>query len=621
MHLNIRKRSSSLKTVLTVFFALILIILIISASLQIKYKKRIYPNVYIGEIDLGGYNHEEAKKKLEEHWLKLSNQGFEFKIKNERSLIFPYITAPGNPDQTYDLIKWNIETEINKAFLIGHNADLINRIIEPLQSLFTEHKIQAEIILDERILADILKQNFEHLEKKVKNSKFVFKDDEVMVIKSETGLKIDYNTGIIEFQKILNKLENQSITLNAEQDNPEINANDAVQLIPKLNGILSNAPFKLKIARKVTNNEKLFEKVILKEQLQTMIEPKMENSKIILSFGDGAKDYLKELASEINQEPLDAKFEIGKNGKISRFQSSRDGVSIDIDTSLNLMYKNFIQLAKSTSTITVNTIPPQVTTENANNLGIKELLGEGHSDFSGSPKNRRINIKVSSDKLNGLLIPPGEEFSLVESLKPFTAAAGYVPELVIKGNRLIPEIGGGACQIGTTTFRAALDAGLEITERRNHSFAVSYYNDENGLPGTDATIYDPAPDFRFLNNTKDHILIETKINNNDILTYKFWGTSDGRKASTTIPVILSKISPPKTKYIETEDLEPGVTECSGSNVPGYKTTFKYSIQNVDGKYEERNFDSNYRPWQKVCVIGIEKNNKIENPEAELTTKQ
>jgi vancomycin resistance protein YoaR len=145
---------------------------------------------------------------------------------------------------------------------------------------------------------------------------------------------------------------------------------------------------------------------------------------------------------------------------------------------------------------------------------------------------------------------------------------------------------------------------LDITQRRNHSFAVSYYNDENGLPGTDATIYDPAPDFRFINDTPGHILIQTFVGTDGILTYEFWGTNDGRGASTTVPVILSRSPAPDTKYIETEDLAPGVTECTGSNVPGYKTTFKYSTVTAAGEYQEEYFDSSYRPWQRVCLIGV-----------------
>src|SRR5690606_1808590 len=142
-----------------------------------------------------------------------------------------------------------------------------------------------------------------------------------------------------------------------------------------------------------------------------------------------------------------------------------------------------------------------------------EILGVGYSNFAGSPANRVHNISIGAAKLDGLLIAPGEEFSLLNALRPFTVTAGYLPELVIKGDKITPEVGGGLCQIGSTTFRAAMNSGLSITERRNHSLVVSYYNDpRNGNPGTDATIYDGSPDFKFINDTGHHILIKTEMN-------------------------------------------------------------------------------------------------------------
>jgi vancomycin resistance protein YoaR len=98
-------------------------------------------------------------------------------------------------------------------------------------------------------------------------------------------------------------------------------------------------------------------------------------------------------------------------------------------------------------------------------------------------------------------------------------AHGWYQELVIKGNETVPEYGGGLCQVGSTSFRMALASGLEIVERRNHSYRVRYYEPA----GTDATIYSPAPDFRFKNNTNHHILITSEIQG-DMLAFYAWGT-------------------------------------------------------------------------------------------------
>jgi vancomycin resistance protein YoaR len=110
------------------------------------------------------------------------------------------------------------------------------------------------------------------------------------------------------------------------------------------------------------------------------------------------------------------------------------------------------------------------------------------------------------------IIKPGEEFSANHYAGPFTAENGYLPEAVIKGNEIKNEIGGGMCQIGTTLFRMAMNTGLQITQRRNHSLVVSYYADPvNGNPGTDATLYEPLLDLKFLNDTGNYLLLQTDI--------------------------------------------------------------------------------------------------------------
>ena len=115
------------------------------------------------------------------------------------------------------------------------------------------------------------------------------------------------------------------------------------------------------------------------------------------------------------------------------------------------------------------------------------------------------------------------------------AEAGYLPELVIKNNKTIPEFGGGLCQVSTTMFRTALLAGLPILERRPHAYRVRYYDWPYG-PGVDATVYQPHPDLRFKNDTKHYILIQTRIVGTR-LYFDFYGTKE-KEGRIVRPVIL-----------------------------------------------------------------------------------
>ena len=101
-------------------------------------------------------------------------------------------------------------------------------------------------------------------------------------------------------------------------------------------------------------------------------------------------------------------------------------------------------------------------------------------------------------------------------------------------------------------FRLVIESGLSITERRNHSYRVGYYEPA----GTDATIYSPWPDFKFINDTDNYLLLQTRIEGNNLI-FEFWGTSDGRQVETTQPVIYNIVKPGEPEYVETDELEPG----------------------------------------------------------------
>ncbi len=239
--------------------------------------------------------------------------------------------------------------------------------------------------------------------------------------------------------------------------------------------------------------------------------------------------YLKNLSSQINvpvQEPL---LEI-KDGKVAQFTPPQDGLTADLYAS------TFAAIAalegnRATSTLAVSTIYPTNSLAATNDYGINELVARGQSAFKGSPKNRRHNIQVGVSKVNGVLIAPGEEFSFNKYLGPVEESEGFLPELVIKRTGTVPELGGGLCQVSSTVFRAAINAGLPITQRRNHSYAVQYYAPQ----GTDATIYPGVIDLKFKNDTPGHLLLWAHFKDKDTLIYELYGTKDTREVTVYTP--------------------------------------------------------------------------------------
>jgi vancomycin resistance protein YoaR len=299
--------------------------------------------------------------------------------------------------------------------------------------------------------------------------------------------------------------------------------------------------------------------------------------------------FVDDLARRINKDPIDAKFKV-ENDRVTEFASSQSGIQLKNNESVSALEEAAKKIAaRSVSENIILKLPfaklePAIKNNEGNGLGIATLIGEGTSNFARSPKNRIFNIRVATERFNGILIKPGEDFSFVTILGEVDGEHGYLPELVIKKDKTEPEFGGGICQVSTTAFRAAIYSGLKITARRNHAYPVSYYNPQ----GMDATVYVPRPDLRFLNNTPGYILIQTKIEGT-ILKFQFYGTNDGRK---------------------TEVIGPTVTQRNPDG--SLKATFTQNVFDKDGKQIINDvFNSNY-----------ESPNKYPHPgqETKLTTK-
>jgi vancomycin resistance protein YoaR len=243
-----------------------------------------------------------------------------------------------------------------------------------------------------------------------------------------------------------------------------------------------------------------------------------------------------QIANAVNAPASEPAMKI-ENGRVTEFTPPQTGKVLDRYASTMKIMESLGQ-GVSVVELSVNASEPKESLGALNDLGITELIGRGESKFNGSPANRRWNIKVGVKKMTGIIVKPGEEFSFNKYLGPVEASTGFKPELVIKAEGTVPEFGGGLCQVSSTTFRAAMHAGLPITQRRNHSYAVQYYAPQ----GTDATIYPGVIDLKFTNDTGNSILIWPYFKDDNYLVFDFYGTYDGRKVELGTPYAYDKKS-------------------------------------------------------------------------------
>jgi vancomycin resistance protein YoaR len=220
------------------------------------------------------------------------------------------------------------------------------------------------------------------------------------------------------------------------------------------------------------------------------------------------------------------------------------------------------------------------------------------------------NIQAAAASFHGLLIAPGETFSMASQLTDISLENGYAEAAIIVGGRTVKGVGGGVCQVSTTLFRAAFFGGFPVVERHAHAYRVYYYEKVAGnridtsLAGLDATVYVPLVDFKFTNDTPYWLLMETYVTpSNSSITWKFYSTSDGRTVDWTTTGPINRTPPPDPQYIENPDLAEGEInqvdwEAEGADVNVTRTVYR------DGAvYFQDYFNTHYQPWRAVYEYG------------------
>ena len=326
---------------------------------------------------------------------------------------------------------------------------------------------------------------------------------------------------------------------------------------------------------------------------------------------------LDKISPEINIPPVDAVFQFQAGagadgrGRVIAFTPSRNGREIDRPLLGDQIVSRFKLLPTNNSitfAIPIKVIAPSVKSSTADELGIKNLLGRGESFFYDSIPGRIYNIGLGTQKVNGSLIAPGETFSFDNAIGTISALFGFQKAYAIKEGKTVLDDGGGVCQVSTTLYRAALNAGLPIIERSAHTYRVGFYEQGGFLPGMDATVYPPSPDFKFKNDTGGYLLLQALTDYDHAkLTFEIFGTSDGRKTEINGPYILSTSPPPDPIYEDDVSLPVGQIKQVDTAHYGAKVYFQRTVIRGDQLLIREIVNSDYIPWPARFLKGTKTN--------------
>lgn len=437
-------------------------------------------------------------------------------------------------------VVFDIDTTTEQAYAIGRGPNIIQNIFERASAIASGNTISFVTNIDEKQFTKYVEVTFGNLGYPAIDASLHFDPALNNFIATEARAGVVVNASKLKYDILSSALRSSEriAVLSMQNDEPLITAPMLENVVSQANTIIEHSPITLLYGSPsdegaAHRNKKTYS--ITKEQLKDILTVTYRDTVAhIDTRPEAIHNLLVQIAPSININPQNAILTV-KNGKAKEFAISKNGINLDIEKSAEHIRDGILAMNTRIDLVATEALP-EIRTETIENLGLIALLGKGESDFSGSPASRVFNVKLGAEKLNGVLIKPGEEFSFMNTIGDVGAKEGYQFALVIKnGGELVREYGGGLCQVSTTMFRAAIYSGLTVTERYPHSLPVSYYNPQ----GFDAAVYSPHPDLRFKNDTPSNILVQTKIVGSK-LYFEFYGTPDGRETKVIGPVEYDK---------------------------------------------------------------------------------
>ena len=502
--------------------------------LEIAYAGKIYPNIKLGDsFFLSGKTKDEARTIIEQRLIDYQGK-FELVYgRDSWSIIF-------GSDFSFDL-----NQTVDEAYNFGRTGGIWSETKDKFSLIFVSNKIDSVLNF-----SDSFQNRISEIEKKVnqpfRNASLKIINNQVVVVPESEGRKLKVEELKERLSQKAANFESGKIILPVGFAYPTISQTDIASAQEKAQKLISTS-----ITLRFPNSvQKISAKTIAawlnfsetEDSLGMIIAHylpiDLSQEKFEVTVNQKKlKEYGEDLAQKIDQPAQNAQLEFTDHLMLiapDQIGRKLDQVAIIHDLSAILNQEN--NQTKHEVTLKIEILKAKVRSDNYQTLGITGLISQGVSSFAGSPVNRIHNIGVGSARFNGVLLEPNQKVSFNEILGLVDASTGYLPELVIKENKTVPEYGGGLCQVGTTFFRAALLAGTPILEREPHAYRVLYYDWPYG-PGVDATIYPPHPDVRFKNDTDGWILIQTQIKGNK-LYFNFYGNKGGRTVTLEGPFTL-----------------------------------------------------------------------------------
>ena len=416
------------------------------------------------------------------------------------------------------------------------------------------------------------------------------------VVPSRTGQVLDRHAAAATLVRALASLNREPVGLPVRVDRPKVTAGDLTVTQAQVRTALS-APVHLTLGETRWN--------LRPARIARLLELPADGRRDLRIAGTGASAWFTALSKRVDRKPEDATWAI--SSKRIRVVPDKPGYLLDVPHSATAVLHAALVTEASlrSAKLIVEKAEADRSTQEARAMQIRGLVAS-YETFYGGEANRIHNVQLVSHLVDAHVIAPGATFSFNQATGARTADKGFKEAPVIINGELQTGLGGGVCQVSTTVFNAAYEAGLPIVSRTNHALYISHYPQ-----GRDATVNYPDVDLKFTNDTGHWLLLRTWVGSSS-LTVALYGTPVHRRVVSDVAPLLTT-GPIPTKKVPDPALYVGQQSVEQTGSPPRKTSVRRRVYSADGKLlYDTVFYSSYVGEPSVVDVGT-------RPRPETTT--
>lgn len=550
---------------------------------------RVHPGVVVSGVSVGGMNPEAATKALEAQ--------LPAKADAPVTVVYGKKTWTVKPEDlglTFDYPDLAVQ-----AMAVGRGNGFASSISERVRAWFGGVELPAQAVADAAKMEKVLGEIAKTTNVPPRDAAVEIKNTTVSVNPSADGVELEREQLSSDMRSAFT-LQNRTVAVPVKTALPTI-SNKSAEAARVIALQMISSP----VTVTYTGKQWTFRPAEIGKMIEFRAQESSATSQSsaassalepIVSPTAASKMVAPKLGADVGKPAVDARFKTS-NGTVT-VVPSQDGIGADMESLAVDLTAALKSKSPEARTVEIKTTvaTPKLTTQQAREMGVQERISTFTTTYDAGNQSRVNNIHTLGSALDGKLVAPGATFSFNGAVGERTAAKGYQEANAIVNGKLVPQLGGGICQVGTTLFNTVFFSGFPVLERQNHSFYISHYP-----TGRDATVSWGGPDLKWKNDTKNWVLVSVSYTE-DSITMALYGTNPKNEVAYTTGPFTNETPYPIEK-VPDPTLAAGLQVVQDRGLTGRKCVVTRTVTKAGQPVRKDTFVSVYKPKIEVVRIG------------------